>query len=197
MKPNINYANLAESYLFSAVAKKAADYAAANPDKKVLKLSIGDVTLPLAPAVIAAMHEAVEEMGKKETFKGYGPEQGYPFLRESIKGYYARRGVTLNADEIFVSDGSKSDCGNILDIFAKENTVLVPDPVYPVYVDTNVMAGRKIVYAAATEENGFLPMPDENTNADIIYICSPNNPTGAAYTKEQLGKWVEYALRKN
>ena len=143
------------------------------------------------------MHEAVEEMGKKETFKGYGPEQGYPFLRESIKGYYARRGVTLNADEIFVSDGSKSDCGNILDIFAKENTVLVPDPVYPVYVDTNVMAGRKIVYAAATEENGFLPMPDENTNADIIYICSPNNPTGAAYTKEQLGKWVEYALRKN
>lgn len=197
MKPNINYANLAESYLFSAVAKKAADYAAANPDKKVLKLSIGDVTLPLAPAVIAAMHEAVEEMGKKETFKGYGPEQGYPFLRESIKGYYARRGVTLNADEIFVSDGSKSDCGNILDIFAKENTVLVPDPVYPVYVDTNVMAGRKIVYAAATEENGFLPMPDENTNADIIYICSPNNPTGAAYTKGQLGKWVEYALRKN
>ena len=197
MKPNINYANLAESYLFSAVAKKAADYAAANPDKKVLKLSIGDVTLPLAPAVIAAMHEAVEEMGKKETFKGYGPEQGYPFLRESIKGYYARRGVTLNADEIFVSDGSKSDCGNILDIFAKENTVLVPDPVYPVYVDTNVMAGRKIVYAAATEENGFLPMPDENTNADIIYICSPNNPTGAAYTKEQLGKWVEYALRKD
>lgn len=115
--------------------------------------------MPLAPAVIAAMHEAVEEMGKKETFKGYGPEQGYPFLRESIKGYYARRGVTLNADEIFVSDGSKSDCGNILDIFAKENTVLVPDPVYPVYVDTNVMAGRKIVYAAATEENGFCPCP--------------------------------------
>ncbi|MFR5101491.1 MAG: LL-diaminopimelate aminotransferase, partial [Christensenellaceae bacterium] len=197
MKPNINYANLAESYLFSAVAKKAADYAAANPDKKVLKLSIGDVTLPLAPAVIAAMHEAVEEMGKKETFKGYGPEQGYPFLRESIKGYYARRGVTLNADEIFVSDGSKSDCGNILDIFAKENTVLVPDPVYPVYVDSNIMAGRKIVYAAATAENGFLPLPDEETDADIIYLCSPNNPTGAAYTKAQLEKWVAYALKKN
>lgn len=197
MKPNANYKNLTESYLFSAVAKKAAEYQSAHPDRKVLKLSIGDVTLPLAPVVVEAMRKAVDEMGVKETFKGYGPEQGYSFLRESIRNYYARRGVELEADEIFISDGAKSDCGNILDIFDRENTVLVPDPVYPVYVDTNVMAGRKIVYASATEENGFLPMPDESVDADIIYLCSPNNPTGAAYTEKQLEKWVAYALKKN
>lgn len=197
MKFNGHYFELTESYLFATVAQKSAEYAAAHPDKKVLKLSIGDVTLPLVPAVIAAMHAAVDEMGVKETFKGYGPYEGYEFLRNNIRDYYARHGVKVDAADIFVSDGAKSDCGNILEIFDKDNTVLVPDPVYPVYVDTNVMAGRKIVYAAATEENGFLPMPDENTNADIIYICSPNNPTGAAYTKGQLGKWVEYALRKN
>lgn len=197
MKLNGNYSNLGESYLFATVAKKSSDYASANPDKGVIKLSIGDVTLPLAPAVIAAMHEGVEEMGKKETFKGYGPYEGYDFLRESIRNYYARHGVKVDMADIFVSDGAKSDCGNILDIFDKDNTVLVPDPVYPVYVDTNVMAGRKIIYAAATEENGFLPMPDGNVDADIIYICSPNNPTGAAYTKEQLKKWVEYALKKD
>lgn len=197
MKLNTNYSNLVESYLFATVARKASEYAAAHPDKKVLKLSIGDVTLPLAPAVIAAMHEAVDEMGTKETFKGYGPYEGYDFLRKSIRDYYARRGVRVDADDIFVSDGAKSDCGNILDIFATDNTVLVPDPVYPVYVDTNVMAGRKIVYSAAKRENGFLPMPDDGVDADIIYICSPNNPTGAAYTKEQLKAWVEYALKKN
>lgn len=197
MKLNDNYSALAESYLFATVAKKSSDYASANPDKKVIKLSIGDVTLPLAPAVIAAMHEGVEEMGRKETFKGYGPYEGYDFLRENIRDYYARHGVKVAMEDIFVSDGAKSDCGNILDIFDKDNTVLVPDPVYPVYVDTNVMAGRKIIYAAATEKNGFLPMPDESVDADIIYICSPNNPTGAAYTKEQLKKWVDYALKKD
>ncbi|MFR1984278.1 MAG: aminotransferase class I/II-fold pyridoxal phosphate-dependent enzyme, partial [Christensenellaceae bacterium] len=182
---------------FATVAQKSAEYAAAHPDKKVLKLSIGDVTLPLVPAVIAAMHAAVDEMGVKETFKGYGPYEGYEFLRNNIRDYYARHGVKVDAADIFVSDGAKSDCGNILEIFDKDNTVLVPDPVYPVYVDSNIMAGRKIVYAAATAENGFLPLPDEETDADIIYLCSPNNPTGAAYTKAQLEKWVAYALKKN
>jgi LL-diaminopimelate aminotransferase len=197
MKLNTNYLNLAESYLFSTIAKKVNAYSAEHPDKKILRLGIGDVTLPLAPVVIEAMHKAVDEMGKKETFKGYGPEQGYPFLKESIRSYYARRGVTLDSDEIFISDGAKSDCGNILDIFAEDNTVLVPDPVYPVYVDTNVMAGRKILYMNATAENGFLAMPDDKVKADIIYICSPNNPTGAAYTKAQLEKWVAYAKKNN
>ena len=197
MKLNENYFNLTESYLFATVAKKSADYAAANPDKKVIKLSIGDVTLPLAPAVVAAMKKAADEMGEKETFKGYGPYEGYDFLRENIRGYYARHGVKVNMEDIFVSDGAKSDCGNILDIFDRDNIVLVPDPVYPVYVDTNIMAGRKIVYAAGTAENGFLPMPDESIDADIIYICSTNNPTGAAYTKEQLKRWVEYGEKKD
>lgn len=196
MNYNSNFKNIAESYLFAEVADRAAKYSKAHPDKKVLKLGIGDVTLPLAPAVIAALHEAVDEMAVKETFKGYGPYEGYDFLRNAIKGYYASFGVDVGADEIFVSDGAKSDLGNILDIFAKENTVLVPDPVYPVYVDTNVMAGRKIVFANATEANGFLPMPDYNVNADVIYICSPNNPTGAAYSVEQLKEWVKYALEK-
>lgn len=196
MNYNSNFKNIAESYLFAEVADRAAKYSKEHPDKKVLKLGIGDVTLPLAPAVIAALHEAVDEMAVKETFKGYGPYEGYDFLRSAIKGYYASFGVDIGADEIFVSDGAKSDLGNILDIFARENTVLVPDPVYPVYVDTNVMAGRKIVFANATEANGFLPMPDYNVNADVIYICSPNNPTGAAYSVEQLNEWVKYALKK-
>lgn len=195
MKLNKNYLNLAESYLFSTIAKKVNEYTSAHPDKRVLRLGIGDVTLPLAPVVIDAMHQAVEEMSKKETFKGYGPEQGYAFLRESIQAYYARHGVSLELDEIFISDGAKSDCGNILDIFDIDNTVLVPDPVYPVYVDTNVMAGRKILYMNATAENGFLAMPDDSVHADIVYLCSPNNPTGAAYTKEQLKEWVDYAKR--
>ena len=196
MKFNENFKDIAENYLFAEVAVRAAKYTAAHPDKKVLKLGIGDVTLPLAPAVISALHSAVDEMAVKESFKGYGPYEGYAFLREGIKGYYADMGVSVGADEIFVSDGAKSDLGNILDIFAKDNTVLVPDPVYPVYVDTNIMAGRKIVYADATEANGFLPMPDYKVNADVIYICSPNNPTGAAYTVAQLGEWVKYALEK-
>ena len=196
MKLNTNYSNINDSYLFSTIAKKIAAYQQTNPDKKVLRLGIGDVTLPLAPAVISAMHAAVNEMSAKETFRGYGPEQGYDFLKDAIAGYYAERGVQLASDEIFISDGAKSDLGNILDLFSEDNTVLVPDPVYPVYVDTNVMAGRKIIYMNATAENGFLPMPDYSVDADIIYLCSPNNPTGAAYTKAQLEKWVEYANKK-
>ena len=196
MNLNKNYANVNDSYLFSTIAKKVAAYSADHPEKKVLRLGIGDVTLPLAPAVIEALHSAVDEMAKKETFRGYGPEQGYDFLRDSIAAYYKERGVELDGDEIFVSDGAKSDLGNILDLFSEDNVVLVPDPVYPVYVDTNVMAGRKIIYSDATEANGFLPMPDYSVDADIIYICSPNNPTGAAYTKAQLKEWVDYANKK-
>ncbi len=196
MKFNENFKDIAENYLFAEVADRAAKYTAAHPDKKVLKLGIGDVTLPLAPAVISALHSAVDEMAVKESFKGYGPYEGYGFLREGIRDYYKRMGVELAADEIFVSDGAKSDLGNILDIFAKNNTVLVPDPVYPVYVDTNVMAGRKVIFANATKENGFLPMPDYKVEADVIYICSPNNPTGAAYSVEQLAEWVKYAREK-
>lgn len=196
MKFNTYFNDISENYLFAEVAKRASDYTAAHPDKKVLKLGIGDVTLPLAGEVIKALHAAVDEMSVKETFRGYGPYEGYDFLRESIRSYYRSNGVDLALDEIFVSDGAKSDLGNILDIFAQDNLVLIPDPVYPVYVDTNAMAGRKVVYAAANEENGFLPMPDQSVDADIIYICSPNNPTGAAYTKAQLQEWVNYANRK-
>ena len=198
MKINENYLNLKDSYLFATVGRKTAAYKAAHPEKDVIRLSIGDVTRPLAPAVIEAMHKAVDDMSRAETFHGYGPDQycyGYDVLIDSIKGSYAKKGVTLSSSEVFVSDGAKSDCGNILDIFSEDNVVLVPDPVYPVYLDTNIMAGRKVIFADATEENGFLPMPDESVRADIIYICSPNNPTGAAYTIEQLKKWVAYAKK--
>ena len=197
MKINKNYQKLEDSYLFSTIAHKVAEFTQKNPDASVIRLGIGDVTLPLAPAVVKAMNKAVEEMGVKESFRGYGPEQGYGFLKEAIQKYYASRNTHLELDEIFISDGAKSDVGNILDLFDQDNTVLVPNPVYPVYVDTNVMAGRKIVFADANEANDFLPMPDENIKADIIYICSPNNPTGAVYTKEGLKKWVDYALKNN
>ena len=196
MKINENYLALKESYLFSDIAKKVAAFTAAHPEASIIRLGIGDVTLPLVPAVVEALESASREMGVKETFRGYGPEQGYGFLKDAIKDYYAAKGVSLESDEIFVSDGAKSDLGNILDIFSTDNTVLVPDPVYPVYVDTNIMAGRKIVYASANEQNDFLPMPDTSVHADIIYICSPNNPTGAVYTKEQLEQWVAYALEQ-
>ena len=198
MKINENYLNLKDSYLFATVGRKTAAYKAAHPDKEVIRLSIGDVTRPLAPVVIEAMHKAVDDMSRAETFHGYGPDQycyGYDVLIDSIKGSYRRKGVTLSSSEVFISDGAKSDCGNILDIFSEDNVVLVPDPVYPVYLDTNIMAGRKVIFADATEENGFLPMPDESVKADIIYICSPNNPTGAAYTIAQLEKWVAYAKK--
>ena len=193
MNINENYLNLEESYLFSTVAKKVNEFIKNNPDKKVIRLGIGDVTRPLCNAVINALHKAVDEMGNQKTFRGYGPEQGYDFLREAVKGYYSKRGVCLDLDEIFISDGAKSDVGNILDLFSKDNAVLVPDPVYPVYVDTNIMAGRKVLFSDANGDNGFLPLPDNNIKADIIYICSPNNPTGAVYNKEQLKLWVEYA----
>lgn len=193
-KLNENYLNLKESYLFSEIAHRVANYTAANPDKKVIRLGIGDVTLPLGSEMITQLHEGVDALAKAETFKGYGPEQGYDFLREAIVDYYKRNGVTIAADEVFVSDGAKSDTGNITDLFAKDNVILIPDPVYPVYVDTNIMNGRNITYIDATTENNFLPMPDKTLHADIIYICSPNNPTGAAYNKAQLKEWVDYAL---
>ena len=194
MNLNKNYDNLEQSYLFSTIAKKVNEFINNNPDKKVIRLGIGDVTKPLCKAVIDAMHKAVDEMGVQSTFRGYGPEQGYDFLRTAVQGYYKKRNVELDLDEIFISDGAKSDLGNILDLFDKDNVVLVPDPVYPVYVDTNVMHGRKVVFANATGENEFLPLPDKSVKSDIIYICSPNNPTGAVYNKAQLKQWIDYAL---
>ena len=198
MQLNPHYAELNESYLFSTIAHKVADYQKAHPDADIIRLGIGDVTLPLAASVTRAMHDAVEEQAHKETFHGYIPsEQGYGFLREAIRDYYADHGVTLDLSEIFVLDGAKSDLGNLLDLFSQDNTVLVPDPVYPVYVDDNVMAGRKILYLPANAENNFLPMPDAAPHADIVYLCSPNNPTGATYTVEQLKAWVRWAKQND
>ena len=194
MKLNKHYTELNESYLFSTIARKVREFQAANPERDVIRLGIGDVTLPLAASVTEAMHKAVDEQGRKESFHGYIPsEQGYEFLREAIQRYYAKSGVELDISEIFVSDGAKSDLGNLLDLFDVDNTVLVPDPVYPVYVDDNVMAGRTIRYMAATAENQFLPMPGEDTEGDIVYLCSPNNPTGATYSVEQMKVWVDWA----
>ena len=198
MHLNPHYAELNESYLFSTIAHKVADYQKAHPDADIIRLGIGDVTLPLAASVTRAMHDAVDEQAHKETFHGYIPsEQGYGFLREAIRDYYADHGVTLDLSEIFISDGAKSDLGNLLDLFSQDNTVLVPDPVYPVYVDDNVMAGRKILYLPANAENNFLPMPDAAPHADIVYLCSPNNPTGATYTVEQLKAWVRWAKQND
>ena len=197
MKINENYKNLETSYLFSTIAKKVSQFIENNPQEKVIRLGIGDVTRPLCKSVVDAMNKAVNEMGTPEGFRGYGPEQGYDFLKDEIQNYYKKRNVLLKNDEIFISDGAKSDLGNILDLFSTDNKVLIPDPVYPVYVDTNIMQGRKIEFLKANEENDFLPMPDFNTKADIIYLCSPNNPTGAVYNKEQLKKWVDYALKNN
>ena len=198
MHLNPHYAELNESYLFSTIAHKVADYQKAHPDADIIRLGIGDVTLPLAASVTRAMHDAVEEQAHKETVHGYIPsEQGYGFLREAIRDYYADHGVTLDLSEIFISDGAKSDLGNLLDLFSQDNTVLVPDPVYPVYVDDNVMAGRKILYLPANAENNFLPMPDAAPHADIVYLCSPNNPTGATYTVEQLKAWVRWAKQND
>lgn len=197
MKLNKNFELIKDSYLFATVAEKTAAYLKENPDKKLIKLGIGDVTIPLCKAVVEAGVKAVEEMGKPESFRGYGPYEGYDFLRKSVCDYYARRGVNLGMNEIFISDGAKSDIGNIVDLFSEDNVVLVPDPVYPVYVDTNLMDGRKIIYADANEENEFLPMPDYKIDCDIIYMCSPNNPTGAVYDKTGLKAWVDYAKAKN
>ena len=196
-KLNENYLNLKESYLFSEISHRVNSYISTNPDKRVIRLGIGDVTLPIGPAVISQLHEGVNALANAETFKGYGPEQGYAFLREAIVDYYKQNNVIIDADEVFVSDGAKSDTGNITDLFDKDNVILIPDPVYPVYVDTNIMNGRNITYIDANIQNNFLPMPDHSVHADIIYICSPNNPTGAAYNKEQLKEWVDYALENN
>lgn len=195
LKLNENYFNLKDSYLFSTIARKVAEYTEKNPGAAVIKMGIGDVKGPLPKAVTDAIAEANREMSTTEGFHGYGPEQGYAFLKDEIIAYYAKKGVTLTQSDVFVSDGAKSDIGNILDLFSKDNTVLIPDPVYPVYVDTNIMDGRKIIFMNANEENLFLPLPDESVNADIIYLCSPNNPTGAVYSKEQLRLWVDYALK--
>ena len=197
MKMNKHYNELKASYLFVDIAHKVAAYQEAHPEKEIIRLGIGDVTQPLAKCVVDAMHDAVTEMGTKEGFHGYGPEQGYPFLKQAIQGYYAGRGTKLDEDEIFISDGAKSDLANVLGLFDVDNTVLVPDPVYPTYVDDNVTDGRKIIYGRTSQENGFLGMPDDSVKADIIYICSPNNPTGAAYTRDQLKAWVEYARKNN
>ncbi|MCD8398980.1 MAG: LL-diaminopimelate aminotransferase [Lachnospiraceae bacterium] len=206
-KINDNYLKLPGSYLFSTIAKKVSAFQAANPDKTVIRLGIGDVTQPLAPAIIDALHGAVDEMGKAETFHGYAPDLGYEFLRTAIaKNDYADRGCDIAADEIFVSDGAKCDSGNIQEIFSVDNKIAVCDPVYPVYVDTNVMAGRTgtydpktemwsdVIYMPCTEANNFSPeLPKETP--DIIYLCFPNNPTGATITKAQLQEWVDYANR--
>ena len=200
---NENYTKLKASYLFSDIAKRVNAYVAANPSKPVIRLGIGDVTEPLPPVCIEAMHAAADEMGKRATFKGYGPEQGYAFLREAIAQHdYAARGCPIEADEIFVSDGSKCDCGNIQEIFAGDVKLAIPDPVYPVYVDTNVMAGRTganvdgryqgVTYLDSTPANGYVPAIP-STSADLIYLCFPNNPTGAVATKAQLAAWVAYA----
>ena len=204
-KINDNYNKLPGSYLFSDIAKKVAAFQKENPDKEIIKMGIGDVTRPLVSSVIEAMHKAVDEMGTAEGFRGYGPEQGYDFLRDKIvEKDYAARGIDIEADEIFVSDGAKSDCGNIGDIFSADNKVAVCDPVYPVYVDTNAMAGRageyindhwsNLYYMPCTKENSFMPeIPSEKV--DMIYLCFPNNPTGVAATREQLKPWVEYAKK--
>jgi len=206
-KVNDNYLKLPGSYLFSTVGKKERAYAQAHPDKKVIKLSIGDVTQPLAPVIISALHDAVDEMSRAETFRGYAPDLGYEFLRNTIAACdYKERGCEIAADEIFISDGAKSDSGNIQEIFSADNKIAVCDPVYPVYVDTNVMAGRTGVYDSSREtwsdviympclkENGFAPELPKKT-PDIIYLCFPNNPTGSTITKAQLQEWVDYANR--
>ena len=196
---NQNYLKLNESYLFAEIARRIREWQSAHPElsSQLIRMGIGDVTRPLPKTVVDAMVKAAQEMGVAETFHGYGPEQGYDFLKTAIQSYYKKFGVELALDEIFISDGAKSDLGNILDLFDENNTVLVTDPVYPVYVDTNMMSGRKIVYAMSSEENGFLPLPAPEYRADIIYLCSPNNPTGAVYDREGLTKWVRFAQENN
>lgn len=194
---NENYLKLNQSYLFSTIARKVNEYTVAHPDADIIRLGIGDVTLPLSSSVVEAMHRAVDEMGRKDTFRGYGPEQGYDFLREKIaENDFRNRGIDISADEIFVSDGAKSDTGNIGDILGDDNIIAITDPVYPVYVDTNVMRigqSDKIVLLPCGEENNFLPeIPSQRV--DVIYLCYPNNPTGTVMTKTELQKWVDYAL---
>jgi LL-diaminopimelate aminotransferase len=197
MKINENFARMTQSYLFAEVNNRVKKFKAANPTADIIRLGIGDVTLPLAPAVVNAAKAASDELGKAETFRGYPPYEGWDFLVEAIRGYYASYGVKLNSEDIFVSDGAKSDAGDLPDLFSADNTILVTDPVYPVYVDSNIMGGRRIIYARGNKENGFLPTPDDIEGgevADVIYLCSPNNPTGAVITREGLKVWVDYAI---
>ncbi len=195
IKINQHFGDIKESYLFSDIARRVRAYSAAHPDKKIIRLGIGDVTLPLTGMVISAMHKAVDEMADQSSFRGYAPEYGYDFLREAVAGYYGRMGVTLSAEEIFISDGAKSDIGNIVDILG-DNEILIPDPVYPVYVDSNLMSGRKPTLLEANAENGFLPTPEGlEEKPYVIYLCSPNNPTGAVYNRDQLVAWVAFANR--
>ena len=197
MNINKNFDNLVPNYLFAEIAKRVSDYQTANPDKDIIRLGIGDVTLPLAPAAIDALKRGADDLSKKETFKGYPDYEGYEFVRKAVSDYYKSFGVEISPDEILISDGAKSDCGNIGDIFGADNIVLVTDPVYPVYVDSNIMSGRSIIYADCNKDNNFKAMPDKNIHADIIYLCSPNNPTGAAYTKDELKAWIDYAMEND
>lgn len=195
LTPNRHYAALKDSYLFHHIAQKVNAYLAAHPDTKLYRMGIGDVSLPLPAAAITALHDAVDEQAEKATFHGYMPECGTPFLRNTIAAHYAERGVTLAADEVFVSSGASDELGDLLDLFDRRSTALVIEPAYPAYVDANVMAGRRIVYLTADESNGFLPLPTDDLAADLIYLCSPNNPTGAVYTRAGLQAWVEFANR--
>ena len=196
VKPNMYYNELKDSYLFYNIAQKTRPYVENHPGVKLLRMGIGDVSLPLCDAVIKALHEAVDDQASKSSFHGYMPECGAPFLREAIVKYYAKRGISLSAEEIFVSSGASDELGDVLDLFDRSNQVLVIEPAYPAYVDANVMAGRKIMYLVSGEENEFLPEPNEKTEADIIYICSPNNPTGAVFSRSQLQAWVNYANKR-
>ena len=194
LTPNMHYAELKDSYLFYNISRKISNYTQENPDVHLYRMGIGDVSLPLCSAVIKALHEAVEDQAVQETFHGYMPECGAPFLREAISGYYAGKGVTLSPDEVFVSSGASDELGDILDLFDVTSSALVMEPAYPAYVDANIIAGRKIYHLASGEENGFLPEPDSEIHADIIYICSPGNPTGAVFDRRKLQNWVDYAL---
>ena len=199
-KLNENFFKLKKNYLFIEIAKRIKAYSEENPEeaKKLIRMGIGDVTRPLAPVVVEAMKKASDEMAVRETFRGYEDSgAGYDFLREAVSKYYKSFGADVDASEIRISDGAKSDCGNIIDIFGAGNTVLVTDPAYPVYVDSNIMNGNDVIFADSTEENGFAAMPDKSVKADLIYLCSPNNPTGSVYTSEQLKEWVDYALSNN
>lgn len=195
---NENFLKLEKNYLFINIAKKVKAFTEAHPEADIIRMGIGDVTQPIAKCVVEAMKKGADEMGVKETFKGYEDSgAGYDFLKEAVAGYYKSFGVDIPADDIRINDGAKSDCGNIVDIFGDDNVVLITDPAYPVYVDTNLMNGRKVIYADSNEENNFAAMPDENVKCDIIYLCSPNNPTGSVYTKEQLKVWIDYAKKNN
>lgn len=197
MKPNMHYTELKDTYLFNTIYRKTDEYLAAHPGERVLKLGVGDVSYPLCKKVIEALHEAVDDQSMIETFHGYMPEHGAMFLREAIAKYYSGWNVDMTTDEVFVSSGACDDLGDLLEMFDRDNTVLVIEPAYPEYVDTNLLYGRKVIHLPAGEGDGFLPLPDESIDADIIYICSPNNPTGSAYTREKLKKWVDYANKKD